>query len=112
MEFVPRMNIGGDVGTGFSEILGNVCKEKIEAFVNCSRGVYTRVTYSNLQVKLHEKTRARKKTKQKKKGLENNKGKYTNIGNELLYADICWKGTSCKLKVQHELHHVHIDYHY
>ena len=43
--------------------------------------------------------------------MKNNEEKDTNIGNEFLYAvyaGICWKGTSYKLRIQHELHHLHI----
>ena len=65
MELVPRRNIGGDVGHW--QILGNVYEEQIEALVSCRRGVYTRTTYPNLQLKLHEKTKTRKKKQTKRK---------------------------------------------
>ena len=107
MELVPSRNIGGDVG--HRQILENVCEEQIEALVSCSRGVYMGTTCPNLQLKLHEKTRARKKkANQKEKNLKNDEGKDTNLGNELLDAGICWEGTSYKLRIQYELHRVHI----
>ena len=68
MEVVPKRNIGGDVG--HQQILGNDCEEHIKALMSCSRGVHTGTTCPNLQLKLHEKTRARKKTNQKKKEPE------------------------------------------
>ena len=107
MEFVPSKNITGDVG--HRQILGKLWEEQIEALVNCSPRVYTGTTCPNMQLKLHEKTRASKKN-QKEKFLRNDKGKGTNLENELLDAGICWEGTSCKLRIQHELHHVHIFY--
>ena len=108
MELVPSRNIAGDVG--HRQILGNVCEKQIEALVSCKRGIYTESMCPNLQLKFHDKTSASKQNKQtkKKEKLKNDKRKYTNLGNELLDAGICWDGTSCKLRFQHELHHVHI----
>ena len=51
-----------------------------------------------------------KKANQTKRSLINAKGKHTNLGNELFDARICREGTSYKLGIQHELHHVHIFY--
>ena len=59
MEFVPSMNIAGDVG--YRQILGIVYEEQIEALVICRRDIYTRMTCSNPQLKIPEKTRTRKK---------------------------------------------------
>ena len=64
MEFVPSRNIVGDIR--HRKIIGNVCEEQIEALVSCKQGVHTRTTCPNLQLKLHEKTRAKKKKKQPK----------------------------------------------
>src|ERR1700737_1963910 len=49
-----------------------------------------------------------KKTIQKERSKINSKGKHTNLGYELLDARICREGTSCNVRIQHELHHVHI----
>jgi hypothetical protein len=65
MELVPSKNIGGDVG--HRQILRIVYEEQIEALMNCRQGVLTKTTCPNLQLKFHEKTRARKKNKQNKK---------------------------------------------
>lgn len=93
MEFVPSSDIGGDVGQ--RQVLENICEEQIEALGSCSRGVHTVTTCSNLQSKLHEKTTTKKKSNQKENSLENDERNYTNLGNELLDAGICWEGTSC-----------------
>jgi hypothetical protein len=109
MELVPSRNIVG--GVGHRQILGNVYEEQIEALVSCRQGVHTRTTYPNLQLKFHEKTRAmKKKNKLKGKNLKNDEMIHTNFGNELRDVGICWKGTFCKLRIQHVLHHVHIFY--
>ena len=44
------------------------------------------------------------------RNVKNDKGKDTNFDNEVLDAGICWEGTSCKLKIQNEMYHVHIFY--
>ena len=65
MELVPSKHIGGEVG--HQQNLGNVREEQIEALMSCRRGVHMRTTYPNIQLKLHEKTKARKKNKQSKR---------------------------------------------
>ena len=91
--------------------LGNVRENQIEPVMNIKRGVHTGTTCPNLQLKFHEKRRGRKKeANQNERIIKNDEGKDTNLGNEFLYAGICWEGTSCKLRIQHELHHVHIFY--
>ena len=64
MELAPSMDISGDLG--HRKILENVCEEQTEALVSCSRGVHTGMTCPNLQLKLHEKTRAKKKRTKRK----------------------------------------------
>jgi hypothetical protein len=59
MELVPSRNICGDVG--HRQILRNIGEEQIKALVGCGRGVHTRTTCPNLQLKVHEKTRGKKK---------------------------------------------------
>jgi hypothetical protein len=59
MEFVPSMNIVGDVG--HRQILENVCEEQIKVLVSCRRGVHTKTTCPNLQLTLNEKTRKEKR---------------------------------------------------
>jgi hypothetical protein len=105
MELVPSRNIGGDVR--HRQILGNVGEEQIEALVSCSRGVHMGTICSNLQLKIHEKTRRKEISKPKEKKLRIdegkyiNLGKYTNLGNEFLDAGICGEGTSGNLGIQH-----------
>jgi hypothetical protein len=46
---------------------------------------------------MRKQEQGKKEANQKGRSLKNDKGKYTNLGNELLDAGICWEGTSCKL---------------
>ena len=59
---------------------------------------------------MRKQEEGKKEANQKEKSLENEEGKDTNFGNELLDARICREGTSCKLRIEHELDHVHIFY--
>ena len=54
--------------------------------------------------------RKKNEPKQNETNLKNKEGKNTNFGNELLDVHICREGTSSKLRVEHDLHHVHIFY--
>jgi hypothetical protein len=107
-ELVPSKNIGGDVG--HRQILGNVSEEQVDALVSSIRGIHRGSIYTNLQMKLHEKTRRKERSKPKEIKLRIDESKYTNLGNELLDAGICGEGASGNLGIEHYLNHVHFQW--